>query len=164
MKTTRLIGLKWKRREACSLQVLIGRGLDHKLCVKFEKKAFKKSLFNFEVTASKLVSMAMRSHLFPYRTQKLSSSVSKILGWRRPGKIERCRYKSKKLVFTGFLAYSSLAQSVERSAVNRNVVGSSPTGGATIASNIECIYVGRVFCYFAGEVGSGQMRIAADLM
>ena len=28
MKTTRLIGLKWKRREACSLQVLIGRGLD----------------------------------------------------------------------------------------------------------------------------------------
>ena len=53
MKTTRLIGLKWKRREACSLQVLIGRGLDHKLCVKFEKKAFKKSLFNFEVTASR---------------------------------------------------------------------------------------------------------------
>ena len=30
--------MKWKRREACSLQVLIGRGLDHKLCVKFEKK------------------------------------------------------------------------------------------------------------------------------
>ena len=28
--------------------------------------------------------------------------------------------------------YSSLAQSVERSAVNRNVVGSSPTGGAIL--------------------------------
>ena len=28
------------------------------------------------------------------------------------------------------ITYSSLAQSVERSAVNRNVVGSSPTGGA----------------------------------
>ena len=28
----RLIGLKWKRREACSLWVLIGRGLDHMLC------------------------------------------------------------------------------------------------------------------------------------
>ena len=28
--------------------------------------------------------------------------------------------------------YSSLAQSVERSAVNRNVVGSSPTGGAKL--------------------------------
>ena len=35
------------------MQVLIGRGLDHKLCVKFERKAFKKSLFNFEVTASR---------------------------------------------------------------------------------------------------------------
>ncbi len=28
MKTTRLIGSKWKRREACSLRILIGRGLD----------------------------------------------------------------------------------------------------------------------------------------
>ena len=28
-------------------------------------------------------------------------------------------------------AYSSLAQSVEHAAVNRSVVGSSPTGGAT---------------------------------
>ena len=28
------------------------------------------------------------------------------------------------------LSFSSLAQLVERSAVNRNVVGSSPTGGA----------------------------------
>ena len=32
-----------------------------------------------------------RSHLFPFRTQKLSSVVPKILGWRRPGKIGRCR-------------------------------------------------------------------------
>ena len=31
-----------------------------------------------------------RSHLFPSRTQKLSFSSSKILGWRRPGKIEHC--------------------------------------------------------------------------
>ena len=160
MKTTRLIGSKWKRREACSLRVLIGRGLDHK----GHGSSLRFLCSILRILSSKPVLMAVRFHLFPSRTQKLSSPVSKILGWRRPGKIERCRYKSKKLVFTGFLAYSSLAQSVERSAVNRNVVGSSPTGGATIASNIECIYVGRVFCYFAGEVGSGQMRIAADLM
>ncbi len=38
MKTTRLIGLKWKRREACSLQVLIGRGLDHVLCVELHRR------------------------------------------------------------------------------------------------------------------------------
>ena len=35
--------------------------------------------------------MTSRSHLFPSRTQKLRSIVPKILGWRRPGKIGRCR-------------------------------------------------------------------------
>ena len=34
--------------------------------------------------------MAERFHLFPFRTQKLSSSVPKILGGRLPGKIGRC--------------------------------------------------------------------------
>ena len=33
--------------------------------------------------------------------------------------------------------YSSLAQSVERSAVNRNVVGSSPTGGASLRKETQ---------------------------
>ena len=37
------------------------------------------------------VPMTQRSHLFPFRTQKLSSVVPKILGWRRPGKIGRRR-------------------------------------------------------------------------
>ena len=35
--------------------------------------------------------MAMRSHLFPFRTQKLSSFAPTILGWRRLGKIGWCR-------------------------------------------------------------------------
>ena len=64
--------------------------------------------------------MTPRIHLFPFRTQKLSLVVPTILGWQRPGKIGRRRS----------YIYSSLAQSVERSAVNRNVVGSSPTRGA----------------------------------
>ena len=63
--------------------------------------------------------MTMRIHPFPFRTRKLSSSVPKILGRRRPGKIGRCRH-----------IYSSIAQSVEHAAVNRRVVGSSPTWGA----------------------------------
>ena len=37
------------------------------------------------------VSMTVRFHLFPFRTQKLSSLVPKIVGWRRPVKIGRCR-------------------------------------------------------------------------
>ena len=63
--------------------------------------------------------MAWRSHPFPSRTRKLSSIAPMILGGRPPGKLGRRR--------TG---YSSLAQSVEHAAVNRRVVGSSPTGGA----------------------------------
>ena len=35
-----------------------------------------------------------------------------------------------------FIGYSSLAQSVEHAAVNRSVVGSSPTGGAKETVNI----------------------------
>ena len=37
------------------------------------------------------VSMTVRNHLFPFRTQKLSSLVPKIVGWKRPVKIGRCR-------------------------------------------------------------------------
>ena len=70
---------------------------------------------------SQSVPIAMRVHPFPSRTRKLSSSASKILGGKLPGKIERRRHK-----------YSSIAQSVEHAAVNRRVVGSSPTGGAII--------------------------------
>ena len=68
---------------------------------------------------SQSVPIAMRVHPFPSRTRKLSSSASKILGGQLPGKIERCQHN-----------YSSIAQSVEHAAVNRRVVGSSPTGGA----------------------------------
>ena len=36
-----------------------------------------------------------------------------------------------------YLLYSSLAQSVEHAAVNRSVVGSSPTGGAVKAADYD---------------------------
>ena len=40
----------------------------------------------------KLVSMTLRVHLFPYRTQKLSSVVPTIVVWRRAVKIGRCQH------------------------------------------------------------------------
>ena len=56
----------------------------------------------------------------------------------------------RKLVLYGlFDVYSSLAQSVERSAVNRNVVGSSPTGGAKLIPS-HC--GGIFFVVLFGEV------------
>ena len=53
------------------------------------------------------VSMTVRSHLFPFRTQKLSSLVPKIVGWTRPVKIGRCRRlknKPSRMFPRGFLA------------------------------------------------------------
>ena len=38
------------------------------------------------------VIMAERTHLYPSRTQKLSSPAPKILGGRLPGKIGHCRF------------------------------------------------------------------------
>ena len=64
------------------------------------------------------VILSQRVHLFPFRTQKLSSAEPTILGGRLPGKIGRGQH------------YSSLAQSVERMTVNHDVAGSSPAGGA----------------------------------
>ena len=42
------------------------------------------------------VTMAKGSHLFPYRTQKLSLSAPMVLGWRRPGRVGRCRIPNEK--------------------------------------------------------------------
>ena len=69
-------------------------------------------------TPEKLVLIAARVHLFPYRTQKLSSLALKILGGKLPGKISRCQH------------FALIAQSVEHAAVNRGVTGSSPVWGA----------------------------------
>ena len=38
-----------------------------------------------------VVIIAKRIHLFPFRTQKLSPSTPMVLGWRRPGRVGRCR-------------------------------------------------------------------------
>ena len=42
------------------------------------------------------VTMAKGIHLFPYRTQKLSLSAPMVLGWRRPGRVGRCRIPKEK--------------------------------------------------------------------
>ena len=73
--------------------------------------------------------MAVGVHPFPSRTRQLSPLALKILGWKRPGKISRCRHKQHPVI-PDAASYSSLAQLVEHAAVNRRVVGSSPTGGA----------------------------------
>ena len=50
-----------------------------------------KSRQSLETSSQFPVTMTKGSHLFPSRTQKLSPSVPKVLGWTRPGRIGRCR-------------------------------------------------------------------------
>ena len=53
------------------------------------------------------VTMAKGIHLFPYRTQKLSLSAPMVLGWRRPGRVGRCRIPWKKdSPLTGWVLFS----------------------------------------------------------
>ena len=78
------------------------------------------------------VSMTVRFHLFPFRTQKLSSLVPKIVGWRRPVKIGRCRLllknslRAERKARSGDCLYAPLAQLVEQLTLNQWVLGSSP--------------------------------------
>ena len=83
----------------------------------------------FGLLQIELVFLTVRVHLFPFRTQKLSSPVPTILVWRRTGKIGQCQHKGFGAHVKPF-AFASLAQQVEHAAVNRRVVGSNPTGGA----------------------------------
>ena len=80
------------------------------------------------------VVMAKRIHLYPYRTQQLSSSALTILGAPAPGKISRRRDTKKQTecmketcIRSALFLSSSMA---EHSAVNRRVVSSSLTWGA----------------------------------
>ena len=49
------------------------------------------------VQSDRSVSMTVRSHLFPFRTQKLSSLVPKIVSWKRLVKIGSRRLERKAL-------------------------------------------------------------------
>ena len=49
------------------------------------------------VVKGKSVILPQRVHLFPFRTQKLSSAEATILAWRRAGMIAHCGHKSKGL-------------------------------------------------------------------
>ena len=135
MKTTRLIGTMCKWSDPFSKRVLIGRGLDPIL---IRYSVCRSSIFSFEGTSSTKekqmtgsfvwpVSMTVRSHLFPFRTQKLSSLVPKIVGWTRPVKIGRCRLLSSiRLLKPQPDGHAPLAQLVEQLTLNQWAQGSSP--------------------------------------
>ena len=115
MKTTWLIGCVCKSGDTFSLAVLIDRGLDLQIRRMLRTffggrrcdarhhsrssltHSFLVPLFSSQglvkASPNELVLMTVRVHLFPSRTQQLSSLVPTILGWKRPGKIGRRQHK-----------------------------------------------------------------------
>ena len=107
-----MIGHRWKCGNIWSLMILIGRGLDprnlergqqskrNKRLVDSRSKMLESWMCSFQGVRQKYipdipVAMAKGNHLFPYRTQKLSPSAPMVLGWRRPGRVGRCRIPQK---------------------------------------------------------------------
>ena len=105
---------KWS--DPFSKRVLIGRGLDHNSLetLKSQRKNVssdysvlkarpsKKHWTKYDkhvilVQSDRSVSMTVRFHLFPFRTQKLSSLVPKIVRWKRRVKIGSRRLEQKVL-------------------------------------------------------------------
>ena len=105
---------KWS--DPFSKRVLIGRGLDHNsletlksqrknvssdysvLKARPSKKHWTKyNMYVILNQSDRSVSMTVRFHLFPFRTQKLSSLVPKIVSWKRLVKIGSRRLERKVL-------------------------------------------------------------------
>ena len=105
---------KWS--DPFSKRVLIGRGLDHNsletlksqrknassdysvLKARPSKKHWTKyNMYVILGQSDRSVSMTVRFHLFPFRTQKLSSLVPKIVRWKRRVKIGSRRLEQKTL-------------------------------------------------------------------
>ena len=84
-------GTRNRRRSAYCAESFQDGGFGYKVTkLKPRKRRTAQTLHRFPVT------MAKGIHLFPCRTQKLSLSAPMVLGWRRPGRVGRCRIPWKK--------------------------------------------------------------------
>ena len=120
-------------------------------CKKFDGEI--KKVYNINVHKKKIypretliytiaVTLAVRSHLFSYRTQKLSSLAPKILCWRRHGKIGCCCIQ-KESIHLMMSAFSFCATTVSLTA-NRKRLGFRHGKKSQF---IPClIYINNPFC------------------
>ena len=84
-------GTRNRRRSAYCAESFQDGGFGYKVTkLKPRKRRTAQTLDRFPVT------MAKGIHLFPCRTQKLSLSAPMVLGWRRPGRVGRCRIPQRK--------------------------------------------------------------------
>ena len=84
-------GTRNRRRSAYCAESFQDGSFGYKVTkLKPRKRRTAQTLHRFPVT------MAKGIHLFPCRTQKLSLSAPMVLGWRRPGRVGRCRIPQRK--------------------------------------------------------------------
>ena len=61
-------------------------------CLETSREDSSLRIFKAPRITGQLVFLQQRVHLFPFRTQKLSSAEATILAWRRAGKIAQCQH------------------------------------------------------------------------
>ena len=96
-----------------------------KLSCAIKLRCFASGFERISVVNIRLVAIAEGNHAYPSRTRPLSPPAPMVLGSGDPGRVGRCQADY-------YIPHSSIAQSVERSAVNRVVTGSSPVRGAIL--------------------------------
>ena len=126
------------------------------------------------------VVMTKGSHLFPFRTQKLSPSVPKVLGWRRPGRIGRCRIPFRSISFE-VLLFCSTRSAHSGSNKKQQTIALSAAHGVTMIqqpARRECTHArrrdsarqmhmlfrrrNRVLLHFAGQKRKDRRRAKAQ--
>ena len=90
-----MIGRECKYSNVFSGPILICRGLDLRSKPNLKKNSSVEVLRVQPQKQNNPVVMAKGIHLFPSRTQSLSPYTSKVLGWKRPGRIDSCRLEKR---------------------------------------------------------------------
>ena len=84
--------------------------------------------------------MAWRFHLFPYRTQKLSSNAPKVLGWKRPGRRGRRRIPRGAFTTVGVFFFCALCAKRRRGARLRGALAQ----GMWLRAKMHAVFYERV--------------------
>ena len=146
----RLIGLWCKHGDVFSLQVLIGRGLDLLFLLYFASSLFLCFVQFWRLFCLLLVGVngcEVPPVPIPNTEVKLIRVEDTWLATTRENRSMPAS-KIKHYFFSALSLYSSIAQSVEHAAVNRRVVGSSPTWGATLIYSWNDIFTSfQLFSY-----------------
>ncbi len=98
--------------------------------------------------------MAWRFHLFPYRTQKLSSNAPKVLGWKRPGRRGRRRIPRGAFTTVGVFFFCALCAKQRRGARLRGALAQ----GMRLRAEMHAVFYERVAARCAVFCGSAPAR------